>query len=101
MNHLIASKKINVIKLENLIDYGSGNVESIFSKVHIHVYHGDDIFSKFVFSVGGYDDLNLQTSPLNETSLVKYYCLNIALESRRKSPNELHLMLRNAVQMKL
>ena len=100
LNHLIATNQTNVVKLEQLIDYGSGNTESIFSKIHIHTYHGDDMFSKFVFRAGGYDTLDVSESPLNEINLVKYYCLNMALESRRNSPEELFKMLRNVTKNK-
>jgi hypothetical protein len=100
LNHLVATKQTNIVKLEQLIDYGSGNTESIFSKLHIHTYHGDDMFSKFIFRSGGYDMLDVSQSPLNEINLVKYYCLNMALESRRKSPSELHKMLHNVTSKK-
>ena len=46
LNHLIGSNQLNVIKLDELIDYPSANTESIFKKIHIHVFHGDDLFSK-------------------------------------------------------
>ena len=97
MNHLIVSKEINVIKLEDLIDYGSGNSESVFSKIHIHVYHGEDMFSKFMFRDQKYDNLPL---PYNDTNLIKFYCLNIALESKRKSHNEIHGMLKDVIKLK-
>ena len=98
MNHLIVSKEINVVKLENLIDYGSGNTESIFNKIHIHVFHGEDMFSKFMFRDRRYDNLPL---PYNDTSLIKFYCLNIALESRRKTHIEMVKMLNDVIKMKL
>ena len=95
LNHLIATNQTHVVRLENLIDYGSGNTESIFSKVHIHTYHGDNMFSKFVFRAGGYDLLDVREPPLNSIELVKYYCLNMALESRRNSPSQLYAMHKN------
>ena len=98
MNHLITSKKINVIKLENLIDYGSGNTESVFSKVHIHVYHGEDMFSKFMFRDHRYDNLQL---PYNDSNLIKFYCLNIALESRRKTHDEMYNMFKDVIKIKI
>ena len=79
LNHLIATNQLNVLKLEGLIDYGSGNVESIFNKLHIHVFHGGDMFSKFVFKTGAYD--KMKVSEENAT-LVKYYALKMALEGK-------------------
>ena len=86
MNHLIATKQLNVIPLPNLIDYPSGNVESIFNKLHIHVFHGDDMFSKFVFKMGRYD--NMTVSDGNAT-LVKYYALKMALEGKKLPESQL------------
>jgi hypothetical protein len=97
MNHLIVTKEINVVKLENLIDYGSGNTESIFNKIHIHVFHGEDMFSKFMFRDGRYDNLPL---PYNDTNLIKFYCLNIALESRKKPHDEMVKMLNDVIKIK-
>ena len=97
MNHLIATKQITVKKLDNLIDYSSDNEGSIFSKVHIHVYHGDTIFSKFYFRDGRYDNMTLPRGDFNQ---IKYYCLNIALESKRKSSLEIHQMFQNVSKLK-
>ena len=99
MNHLIASKQINIKKLENIIDYPSSNEESIFSKVHIHVYHNNDMFSKFMFKAGKYDNMTI-SSNLNDTKLVKYYCLNIALDSKRRNRLELNQMLQKVISNK-
>ena len=82
LNHLIASKQLNVVKLERYIDYGSGNVESIMDKIHIHVYHGEDLFSKSSFKAGKFDNMVVS----DEDSLkVKYFCLKMALESRNST----------------
>jgi hypothetical protein len=40
LNHLIGSNQLNVIRLQNLIDYPSGNTDNIMSMLHIHVFHG-------------------------------------------------------------
>ena len=97
MNHLIGSNQLNVTCLERLIDYGSGNTDSVFSALHIHVFHGDDLFSKFAFRSGKYDNL---TSPIDMKDQVKYYCLYNALESKRKSAIELHNLLKSVIQKK-
>ena len=98
MNHLIATKQISIIKLNELIDFPSTNSQGIFSKLHIHIYHTDDLFSKFKFKAGGYDNITL---PVSDTHLVKYYCLSMALESKRLNLSELHQMLINVTAKKI
>ena len=88
LNHLIALNELNVIKLEEHIDFPSGNTESIFKMLHIHVFHGDDVFSKFAFKLGQYD--NMSVSNENAT-LVKYYALKMALDGKRTSEENLYL----------
>lgn len=90
MNHLIASKHINIVKLNNMIDYPSGNTEDVITKLHIHVYHGGEMFSKFSFKEGKYDNMTVPTENLNQ---VKNYCLKLALESKRTQPIELNKLL--------
>jgi hypothetical protein len=80
LNHLIGSNQLNVNKLEDLIDFPSGNVESIFKKLHIHVFHGDDLFSKFVFKMGRYDNLTVSDE---DAKKVKYYALKMAQEGKK------------------
>lgn len=41
LNHLIAAKNTNLIILPSQIDFPSGNIESIFKMLHIHVFHGN------------------------------------------------------------
>ena len=48
LNHLIGSLQVNIVHLGNLIDYPSANDERINKKLHIHVYHGHDMFSKLI-----------------------------------------------------
>ena len=38
LNHLMGLKQMNVVKLGDLMDYPTGNIESVFSKLHLHVY---------------------------------------------------------------
>jgi hypothetical protein len=40
LNHLIGSNQLNVVRLQNLIDYPSGNMDNIRNMLHIHVFHG-------------------------------------------------------------
>jgi hypothetical protein len=98
MNHLISSGRANIIKLENLIDFPSANEELISSKVHIHVFHGDDMFSKFAFKAGAYNKFTL---PISNTHLVKYYCLSMALESKRMTLVELKDLSEKVKQKKI
>jgi len=86
MNHLIATNQINVIPLPDLIDYPSGNAESVFTKLHIHVFHGEDMFSKFMFKAGRYDNMTVSES---NSTLVKYYSLKMALEGKNFSESKL------------
>ncbi len=43
LNHLIKTNQINLMKLNKLIDFPSGNTESVFKKLMIHVFHGDNL----------------------------------------------------------
>jgi hypothetical protein len=90
LNHLIALNELNVVKLDELIDFPSANAQSVFRKIHIHVFHGHEMFSKFLFKLGKYD--NMSVSNENAT-LVKYYALKMALEGKRTSEEKLYLQL--------
>jgi hypothetical protein len=98
MNHLISLGVMNIKKLENLIDFPSNTEELVSSKVHIHVFHDNVLFSKWKFKSGGYDNMTL---PISNSHLVKYYCLNIALESKRKSLNELKTLGKKVIENKI
>lgn len=98
LNHLIASKTFHVVHLHNLLDYPSGNDESIFSKLHIHVYHGDDIFSKFLFRLGRYNYTLLEGK--NDTH-IRYFALKMALESRFTPLKELYKNFQVSCEVKL
>ena len=89
MNHLISSGKMNITKLEVLVDFPTTNEELVDKKVQLHVFHTPNLFSKHAFRDGKYDNIKV---PINNTHLVKYYCLNIALDSKRKSLDELEKM---------
>jgi len=86
MNHLIATKQINVIPLPDLIDFPSGNSESIFKILHIHVFHGEDLFSKFVFKMGRYDNMTVSEE---DAQKVKFYSLKMALEGKKHLESKL------------
>ncbi len=97
MNHLIGAKQINVPKLYNYIDHPSANPESVNDVIHIHCYHGADVFSKFAFKMGKYDNMSI---PVENTLQIKNYCLKIALESKRTSCTDLVKLLRLEINKK-
>ena len=90
LNHLIATRQLNVVKLEGLLDYGSGNTESVHSKLHIHVFHGGDMFSKFMFKAGKYNSMNVND---DDAQLIKFYCLKMALEGNLNTERQLFSLL--------
>ena len=90
LNHLIGSLQVNIVHLGNLIDYPSTNDERINKKLHIHVYHGHDMFSKFDFKSGKYDNLTVAEK---DEDKVKYYCLKKALDSKRNNARKLRQMI--------
>ena len=92
MNHLIATKQLNIIKMANLFDFPSSNDKSIFESVHIHVFHGDDLFSKFAFKAGNYDNMTVNE---NDKIKTRYYALSNALDAKRMSENDLFLLFKN------
>ena len=98
MNHLIATKQLNVVKLDQYLDYPSYFDESIFKVLHIHVFHGDGLFSKFQFKAGSYDNMNYDES---KTNIAKYYALKIALEAKRTPFGTLVESLRNVSNKKI
>lgn len=96
LNHLIASEQAHVVKLENHLDYPSGNSHSINKVLNIHVFHGDDMFSKFAFMAGKYDNMTV-----TESEEIKLYCLKMALEGKRFAPSDLLKMLNEQVANKI
>ena len=97
LNHLIGSRQANIVNLGNLFDYASANVEQINKKLHIHVFHGDNLFSKFAFKVGKYDNMKVNDEDLK---VVKFYCLKMALEGKNTSNGDLKLQLDTQVAAK-
>ncbi len=90
LNNFSGLQKINVVKLDDLIDYPSANTENINTKLHIHVFHGDELFSKFAFKMGKYDNITVEERSM---SVVKYYCLKMALDAKRTSNDDLRKLL--------
>jgi len=90
LNHFSRTEQMNVVKLSELIDYPSANTENINTKLHIHVFHGDDLFSKFALKMGHYDNMTVNDTVANQT---KYYCLKMVLDARRSTSEDLKKML--------
>jgi hypothetical protein len=96
VNHYWDQKKINFAKLNAFFDQGtSGNNHrmmglngAVDKVVHLHTWHSEELFSKFKFKEGAYDQMEV---PINQTLIVPY-CLAMALESKRLSPAELKAM---------
>lgn len=89
LNHLIGSNQANVIKLETQMDCPSNIPNSIYRSIHIHVFHGYSMFSKFDFKDGKYDELVIRDDQL-ESDDVRHYALRMALEAKR-TPNRILL----------
>jgi hypothetical protein len=79
VNHLIEDVCLDYGNL----DFFSTSLETIFQHSHIHCWHTDDMFSKFKFVAGQYDDLSTDNLNVQE---VRDYCLYIALKSKREMP---------------
>lgn len=99
LNHLISSKQINVVKLEKQMDYPSDSFDSINRVLHIHVYHGFSMFSKFDFKQGKYDTLKLNSNEL-ESDDIRNYALRMALDAKRVSEKDMFLMLLEIIAKK-
>lgn len=76
INHMVDDVIVDGEKL----DFGSASNESIYNHPHIHCWHTNDIFSKFTFEHGGYD--NIKIEDLN-SEIVCDYCTYIALKSKQ------------------
>jgi hypothetical protein len=91
MNHLIKTNQLNIVKLENSLDYPSYFSEEINKMLHIHVFHGDEMFSKFKFKAGSYDSMEYDDKNVN---IAKFYALKMALEGKRTQPQDLSASLK-------
>jgi hypothetical protein len=97
LNHLYGANLVNLNVVPELIDYGSANENNITNMVHIHVFHGDDLFSKFAFKLGQYNETHLNTT---STHLVKYFALKMALDSKKLTGLQLHQLFVNETAKK-
>jgi hypothetical protein len=98
LNHLSGAGHANLIVLPELIDYPSMNTKSIMDMIHIHVFHGDELFSKFVFIMGKYNESHLDRT---KTHQVKYYALQLALDSKKLTCVQLSELLTSEISKKV
>jgi hypothetical protein len=98
MNHLIKSKQMNIVRLDNHLDYPSHSNVSINQIIALHAYHTGKLFSKYEFKLGKYDKLRSETFDFN---IVKYYSLKMALEAKHFSNFHLKQMLNDEMIKKI
>lgn len=98
LNHMIATGQMNVVRLHELIDYPATNSRPVRQVLHIHVFHGEVMFSKQKFKFGSYDSMNVSVANSEE---IKYYALRMALEGKRKSCSDLLAMQVATVKEKI
>jgi hypothetical protein len=79
VNHLVEKFIIDGQKL----DYFSTSSDSIFNHPHIHCWHTDKMFSKFYYEAGLYDHFSIDDL---DCTIVKDYCLYIALKAKEEMP---------------
>lgn len=75
LNHLIEKIIIDKDKL----DFQSTSEESIYNHPHIHCWHTNDRFSKFMFECGKYNNLDINKLNIDK---IRDYCTYIALTSK-------------------
>lgn len=97
LNHLIASKQIKVVKLDEYLDYPSHYDKNVNKILHIHVFHGDEMFSKFQYKAGKYDQIENIPGDLSNG---KYYSLKMALDAKRLPSGQLIEMYKQEINKK-
>ena len=63
LNHLIGENAINLVPLPKLVDFPTVNEDSVYSKLHLHVLHGYQMFSTFEFKKGTYSNVTATNRP--------------------------------------
>lgn len=105
LNHLIATKDLNLVKLERQFDFSAQSQEPIGDKVHIHAYDDayDEENEKYLFAKSKFKDGSYDKTNLNELNIkrVDQYCLRMALEGKNNEPRELYKILLNLCKSKL
>ncbi|HYK73194.1 MAG TPA: hypothetical protein VEV44_08750 [Pseudoneobacillus sp.] len=75
LNHCIENFQVD----KQNLDFPSTSTDSVNIHAHLHCWHTDKQFSKFHFEKGNYDHIKMEDLDL---SIVKDYCLYIALKAR-------------------
>ncbi|UJR27827.1 hypothetical protein I4U23_009095 [Adineta vaga] len=98
INHLVLKENINIGLAYNLLDQFSTKTDPYDieknNRLHIHCWHTQDRFSKFLFKEGKYNHIHPRTL-IHDTSAAGY-TLRLALESRLMSFDGLRQALLNA-----
>ena len=102
MNHLIATRQLNILKVDQLIDIPSTNNRSVDTIVHIHVYQNSKLFSKFQFKKGKYDHMRNLTSAAQVDANMpnSMYALKMALDGKFTSLEKLRAMAEEQFELK-
>ncbi|WP_064094021.1 DUF7164 domain-containing protein [Rossellomorea aquimaris] len=79
VNHLVDMIDIK----PEMLDYDSTSINSISLHPHIHCWHTNNLFSKFKYGDGEYDQLQ----PNLASNEVRHYCLKMGLDAKRMFPN--------------
>lgn len=88
LSHLATRNRVKLKILDELVDWPTDDDTTLIgNKLHLHCYHSEKLFSKYSFKNGTYDSMSLSDKDLK---FVKYYALNLALESKRTSFNDLY-----------
>jgi hypothetical protein len=88
VNHLWG-KQIRFSKLPEHFDASAISESPIDSTLHVHTFYELKVFDKYQFKEGKYDNMTVDD---NQKSIIRFYCLAMALESKRLSPTELKAM---------
>jgi hypothetical protein len=65
----------------DLLDFDSTSRDSIYSHPHIHCWHTDNLFSKFQYEYGAYDNIVPE-----DNDEIRHYCLRMSLDAKMKYP---------------
>eukprot|EP01098_Paradermamoeba_levis_P000789 TRINITY_DN1091_c0_g1_i12.p1 TRINITY_DN1091_c0_g1~~TRINITY_DN1091_c0_g1_i12.p1 ORF type:complete len:535 (-),score=147.03 TRINITY_DN1091_c0_g1_i12:183-1589(-) len=104
LNDFIGRNVLKVVKSENIMDWLSTTTTKLTepyeqnTPIHLHVWHTPEMFSKFAFKMGKYD--NLSSSSFS-TTIVRDYAMHMALDSKNKTLTKLNQILQNIAAAKV
>ena len=67
----------------DMLDFPTTSNESVFEHAHLHTWQNDELFSKFVFKEGGYDNYHPDYDDRRLLSSCHTYALSLALKSKK------------------